>query len=172
MDIVAFKQRITEIYAQLDAYTYYELLKVKSTADSKRIRESFHRMALSMHPDRYRSYADPQLQDMIYAIYKRITEGYQVLMDARTRQTYDDALPKGQRRLLAERKRKLTGPTRPEQSIADPQAKRFFLLGRDAEMRGDLKNARINYKFAVDLIGEHSAILARIAALDAAEKKS
>lgn len=167
MDPAEFKNRIDQIYSQLDAYTYYELLKVQPLAEPEQIRTSFHRLALSMHPDQYLSHPDKELREKLYVIYKRITEAYQVLLDTRSRKEYDLALKQGQRRLV-QRQKKTTSQPRPEQAIQDPQAKKFFLMGQDAERRKDYKNARINYKFAMDLAGELPVILERIAAVDAA----
>ncbi len=167
MDPAQFKARIDQIFADLERYSYYELLNLQAGAGPDEIRAAFHRMALSMHPDRYQASEDQELRTKLYAIYKRITEGYKVLTDSPLRREYDDGLARGQLRLVRT-ERKTTGP-RPAAAAAsfeNPQAKKFFDLAVAAERRGDFKTARLNYKFATDLCGEHPAIKERIEKLD------
>jgi curved DNA-binding protein CbpA len=95
-----FKARIEQIYADLDRYSYYELLNLTPDATPDQIRAAFHRMALSVHPDRYQQSVDQELRHKIYTIYKRMTEGYRVLMEPRDRRAYDEELPGGQMRLV------------------------------------------------------------------------
>ena len=168
MDQARFKARIAQIFSDLEAYSYYELLKVEIDAGPDEIRSAFHRMALSMHPDRYQGHADQELRQQLYAIYKRVAEGYRTLMDPRTRQQYDEGLAGGARRLV-QTERRSAGPKAAEDAIDDPQARAFFRLAEDALRRGDLKSARLNYKFAADLVGDHPLILERVAELDERE---
>lgn len=170
MDSDQFKARIAQIYVDLERYTYYELLKVNADASPDAIRESFHRMALSMHPDRYHAYTDAEFKMQLYAIYKRIAEGYRVLMDSSQRKLYDKGLSNGETRLV-QIERKKTGPKRDEDAIPDPRAKKYFLLGKAAEEQGDLKTALVQYQFAKNLIGENATIQARIDMISAATKK-
>ena len=94
------RERIAQIHRDLEQYSYYELLNIDANAAADDVRQAFHRMALGLHPDRYQAAADPALQQQVYAIYKRITEGYRVLMEPQLRREYDDALQLGQRRLV------------------------------------------------------------------------
>ena len=158
-----FKTRIEQIFADLDRYSYYELLNLTPQASPDEIRDAFHRMALSMHPDRFHTHPDPELRTKLYAIYKRITEGYKVLSESRDRREYDQGLARGELRLVRV-ERKKSGPSQP--TVEDPQARRFFDLALAAERRNDLKTARLNYKFARDLVGDHPAILERLERLD------
>lgn len=170
MDPAQFKARIDQIYTDLERYSYYELLNLAANAGPDEIRAAFHRMALSMHPDRYQTSADEDLRTKLYAIYKRITEGYKVLSESPLRREYDEGLTRGQLRLVRT-ERKTTGPKPTQASFENPQAKKFFDLALAAERRGDFKTARLNYKFASDLCGgEHPAIKERVEALDRAGK--
>jgi curved DNA-binding protein CbpA len=168
MDPQDFRQRIGQIYRDLERYTYYELLNLRPDADLPGIRQAFHRLALTLHPDRYQTHPDPVLRQQVYAIYKRMTEAYRVLTSREGRVLYDSSLATGKRRLM-ERERRMSALYQAEQAIADPQARKFFLLARDSEHRGDLKGARINYKFARDLVGDHPEIVKRLQALDERE---
>ena len=55
---------------------------------------------------------------------------------------------------------------REEAAIDHPAAKRFFQLAMAAERSVDLKAAKLNYKFARDLVGDHPAILERLKRLE------
>ena len=171
MDEAAFKARIEQIFVDLDRYSYYELLNLDPSASPDDIRAAFHRMALGVHPDRFHTSPDDELRRKVYAIYKRMTEAYRVLMDSLSRRSYDQALPGGQLRLVVQAERK-RGPRRTEETIDNPQARKFFQLAQAAERRGDFKTAKLNYKFAMDLVGEHPAIQARLAALAEKAEKS
>jgi len=165
MDPAQFKARIDQIFADLERYSYYELLNLQASAGPDEIRAAFHRMALSMHPDRYQESSDQDLRSKLYTIYKRITEGYKVLTESPLRKEYDEGLAQGQLRLVRT-ERKKSGPRQAQASFDNLQAKKFFDLAVAAERRGDFKTARLNYKFATDLCGEHPAIKERLEKLD------
>jgi DnaJ-class molecular chaperone len=166
MDDAQFRARIEQIFADLDRYTYYELLNLQPGADADEIRAAFHRMALSMHPDRFQTHPDTDLRSKLYAVYKRLTEGYKVLLDSTLRREYDQALAAGGEVRLVKSERKTTGPRPVASGIEHPQAKKFYDLALACERRNDFKSARLNYKFARDLAGDHPAILERLAKLD------
>lgn len=169
MDDTQFKARIEQIFNDLDRYNYYELLNLPESSAVDEIRSAFHRMALSMHPDRYQGHPDASLREKLYTIYKRLTEGYKILMDSRDRKEYDVGLAQGQLRLNRVERRN-QGPKPKAQSIDNPQARKFFNLAQQAEHKGDLKGAKLNYKFALGLVGEHPLIEEHIARVEALEK--
>lgn len=157
--------RVDQIYQDLNHYNYYELLNLQPDAVPDDIRAAYHRMAVSLHPDRFHSAGDVQLKGKVSAIYKRIAEGYRVLMNDALRPEYNRGLGAGHLRLVKAERPKV-GPKRPENAIDNPQARKFFLLGKDAEHRGDKKGARMNYKFALDMVGDHPLILERLRACE------
>lgn len=159
------KARIAQIHRDLEHYSYYQLLNLSEQAGPDEIRRAFHRMAANLHPDRYHSSSDEGLRKQVYAIYKRISEGYRVLMDDQQRRAYDAALAQGERRLLST-ERPQAGPRSAETAIKNPKARKFYSLGRDAELRGDKKGARLNYRFALDVEGECPVIQERLDKLD------
>ena len=161
-----FKERVMQIYQHLEQYNYYELLNLTIDASPDQIRTSFHRMALSLHPDQFSQNPDTELKSVVYTIYKRITEAYRVLMDAKDRREYNAGLDAGTLRLLRT-ERKVTGPRNQALAITNPQAKRFFSMAEDAERRGDLKGAKMNFKFALDMAPDNPQILERLNAVDA-----
>ncbi len=160
-----FKERIGQIFSALDQYTYYELLNLENDASPDDIRAAFHRMAQNVHPDQFQQHPDEGLKTQIYAIYKRMTEGYRVLMDPQDRKTYDAGLEEGKRRFIRT-VRKVSGPKRIEDAVEHPGAKRFFILGLDAQRRGDLKTAKMNFQFALKVAEDHPAIKEQLAKVE------
>ena len=158
MDSAQFKARIDQIFADLERYSYYELLNLDSEATFDQIQQSFHRMALAMHPDRHTTSTDEDLKKKLHVIYKRVAEGYRVLSNTESRRDYEMCLEKGELRLIRKEKKKIVHP---EDAIDNPQAKKFFKLGLEAEDKGDLKTAVLHFKFAMDLVGEHPDIKPR-----------
>jgi len=165
MDPAQFKARIDQIYGDLERYSYYELLNLDHQATPDEIRTAFHRMAVSVHPDKFQQHPDAALRDRVYAIYKRMTEGYRVLMEAKDRREYDEGLAQGTVRLVRT-ERKVSGLRRTSDAIDNPKARQFFSMAQDAERRGDLKNAKINYKFALDMAPDHPVIKEHAERLD------
>lgn len=159
-----FRVRIEQIFRDLANYSYYDLLNLPPDANVDQIRAMFHRMALSMHPDRHRTNPDEELKQKLYTIYKRVSEGYRVLTDDAQRREYHECLARGERRLVKTERPK---PKRAEDAITNPAAKKFFRMAENFERQGDLKNARINYKFALDLDDENEVLTAKLAELDA-----
>ena len=156
-----FKARVSQIFQDLERYSYYELLNLPPTTTPDQVRSMFHRMALSMHPDRHYTSEDKDLRKMLYAIYKRISEGYRVLMDPAQRGEYDRLLQEGTLRLVKKEKKKEGGP-QPENEVKDHDARRFFVIGLKAEREGDLAGAKLNYKFAMDMEPENAVIQERM----------
>lgn len=165
----SLKARIDRLHAELDRRTYYELLGVAPEDGPDEIQAAFHRLALALHPDCFHGHPDDDLRSKVYAIYKRLTEAYKVLGDSQDRRHYDEAVAQGQLRLVRVDKRG-GGPPRAAAAIEHPQARKFFELGQAAERRKDYKGARLNYKLAADLIGDHPAIRERLERLDRERK--
>ena len=161
MENTKFKARIAQIHQDLDKYSYYELLNLTPEADSDQVRAMFHRMALSMHPDRHAGSDDKELKSMLYAIYKRVSEGYRVLMDQDQRKEYDARLEEGTLRLVKKERKKVGGDL-PENQVSNHLARKFFIIGLKAEREGDLAGAQLNYKFALDMEPESTVIQDRM----------
>ena len=161
MDPDQFKARILQIHQYLEQYNYYELLNLTPDANADQVRAMFHRMALSMHPDRHAGSDDQELKSMLYTIYKRVSEGYRVLMDPDQRKEYDELLEEGAMRLVKKERKKVGGDL-PENQVSNHLARKFFIIGLKAEREGDLAGAQLNYKFALEM-EENQVIQERMA---------
>lgn len=131
----------------LDDRTYYELLNVDTKANLPAVRRAFYDLAAKLHPDRYASLQDQEAKQKLESIYARIAEGYRVLSDPQKRAAYDEALARGQKRLVVTA-RERRGPTNPDEQLKHPEAKKFFRLGMIALNNRDFKGAALNFNFA------------------------
>jgi molecular chaperone DnaJ len=61
---------------------YYEILGISKQATQDEVKRSFRRLAMQYHPDRNKA---PDAEQK----FKEINEAYEVLSDAKHRQTYD-----------------------------------------------------------------------------------
>jgi curved DNA-binding protein CbpA len=114
---------------QLD---YYTLLGVDRDADEAAVRKAFRAFARRYHPDRFaKDTADKR--DRATAIYRRGSEGLQVLCDPDARELYDRALARGVLRLTADqrdgagRRKKVEESTeKPKAGIRSVEAKAYY----------------------------------------------
>lgn len=85
---------------RLDQLDYYTLLGVDPASSAIDVRRAFRRFARKYHPDRFAS-APAEKRERATEIYRRGSEGVQVLCDPDARRLYDLALAKGITRLTA-----------------------------------------------------------------------
>jgi curved DNA-binding protein CbpA len=145
--IEALRQVADRIFPTLDGRSYYQLLNVPDTADTATIRAAFFKLAAQLHPDRFHALPDEALKDRLETIYARIGEAYRVLGNAERRATYDRSLGTGAKRLDTTA-RESAGPKNPEDSLAHPEARKFFRMGMSCIGRKDWKGAVLNLTFA------------------------
>jgi len=86
--------RVDALYAALDRAGYYELLGVDVSANRPTIQTAYHQLALKLHPDRYGRLKTlhPLAYRRINQVFKRLAEGYRVLMDTESRRRYNVGL--------------------------------------------------------------------------------
>ena len=142
---------------RLDQLDYYTLLGARPDASADAVREAFHAFALKFHPDNHGGW--PEKLARATEIFRRGTEAYRVLSDARTRAAYDEVLAKGQLRLRAEESapRKRTASQR---GGVGPRAAPFLSKARNAMSTGDLRQAELNLKIALQHEPDNATLLA------------
>lgn len=155
----------------LDERSYYDLLNIEPRADVPTLRRAFYDVAAKLHPDRYATMSDDDVRRKLETIYARIAEGYRVLADPQKRQMYDEALARGQKRLVTS-SRERRGPSNPEEQLKHPEAKKFFRLGMIALGNRDFKGAALNFNFARTFEPDAGVIAEKLAEAKAAVAKA
>ncbi|MCA9538898.1 MAG: DnaJ domain-containing protein [Myxococcales bacterium] len=135
-------RRIDSLFDALETIDYYRLLEVEPQADIDAIKKAYHRLALWLHPDRHARLkaSHPHAFEKINAIFKRISEGYNVLVDDNRRRSYNLGLRKrGALRLSGDRQ-----SSREERELAlckTDDARAHVLESLEARSLGDMEMA-------------------------------
>lgn len=135
---------------RLDLLDYYELLRIEPGATGDELRRAFHEFAARYHPDRYAG-APPDKQERASQIYRRGAEAYRVLASPEQRKRYDQLVTAGQLRYVE--------PTATEERVAKraegvieartARARPFVQKGLEADKRGELAQAKLNFGMAL-----------------------
>lgn len=83
------KKRVLDMFYRLDDLDHYTLLGVGRDADKKTVKRSYFELAALMHPDRYFKKKIGSFKPKMEALFGRITEAHDTLVDAAKRLDYD-----------------------------------------------------------------------------------
>jgi curved DNA-binding protein CbpA len=129
---------------------YYTLLGVPANATADAVRAAFHALARKYHPDRWAAEPEPE-RERAAAIYRRGAEAYRVLMDPKDRARYDQGLARGQVRLGPRSEPPGARPTPAGAvTVRTAKARPFLQKAQEALKSGDLKQAKLNLKLAIN----------------------
>ena len=160
---------IRALSRMLDRLDYYKLLRIDRDATAVRLREAYHKMRRSFHPDAFLA-QPPDLRGAVSQISKRVNEGYQVLRDAARRGAYNKALEQGQLRFSAE-----TEETMKTEAAAvggtTANGKRFYAQSQAAERTGDFATAISTLKMAMTFESSNEHFKQKLADLEARAPK-
>jgi curved DNA-binding protein CbpA len=133
---------------RLDLLDYYELLRVDPSATTDQVRDAFHAFARRYHPDRYAG-APPDKLERAAQIYRRGAEAYRVLTNAEQRRRYDQQLARGQLRYVEETETHVPKGAMGELEVRSVRARPFAQKAIEAEKKGDLAQAKLNFGMAL-----------------------
>jgi DnaJ-class molecular chaperone len=165
----AIRSWIDQQHAELDQKSYYQLLGVERNAGDNDIRIAYYHMVARFHPDLYGDILETDIRARLVTLYSRLVEGYRVLRDPQKRQQYGKLLEQGKLRWTLEEERS-GGRRDPDADVGNPNARRFFKLGKAALASGDFKGAVVNLKLALSVEPDSTVIQAELARADAALK--
>ncbi|MBI5485841.1 MAG: DnaJ domain-containing protein [Deltaproteobacteria bacterium] len=147
-------------FEALDQSSYYQVLGVSSADPQELIRRAFHRRATQLHPDRHRDTPEP-VRSEVYALFKRMTEAYRVLIDPDLRRSYDAGLAAGRLRLTDEID--AARPKSDDDTLGTPAGRQHYRAAKDALAAGDLQGAELNLSLAMSY-EPNSPLLAKLLA--------
>jgi curved DNA-binding protein CbpA len=163
----AIRGWIEQQHQTLDRASYYTVLGVDRTADEPTIRTAYYQLVARFHPDLYGAdLLDPLTRAKLVTLYSRLVEAYRVLSDGQRRSLYDKGVAAGKLRLTQEDER-IPQQRNPETEIENPNAKRFFKMGKTALLAGDAKNAVMNLRLALSAEPKNDLIKAELARAEA-----
>jgi curved DNA-binding protein CbpA len=157
----------------LDQLDYYTLLGIDASAGEDAVRRAFRKFARKYHPDRFAG-APAEKRERANEIYRRGSEGLQVLCDPDARRLYDVALKKGITRLTAAQREgaarileKRDQPKKQETVIRSVQARAYYEKARRAIDGKDFRGAWKALKAALAEEPENPIIQRGLAKVDA-----
>jgi curved DNA-binding protein CbpA len=144
-----FEAEIVALHEGLGKLTYYDFLGLRPGCDYVAIREAFYRRAQRYHPDRFVAARSEATKREAYAVYKRMSEAYNVLIDPHLRTVYDEVRLRGELRLSeAARARRLSAD---ERQLAN-QFARIYLRSAQAKLeRSEVRAAWIDAQLGLSL---------------------
>jgi curved DNA-binding protein CbpA len=86
------RRQILDTYHQLEVWSYYRLLGIAPDADKAAIRAAYFELSRVFHPDTMFRKRLGSYKPKMEAIFRRLTEAYQVLGKAKLRAAYDEYL--------------------------------------------------------------------------------
>jgi curved DNA-binding protein CbpA len=86
------KKKIYEAYSRMEEQNYYELLGVSQNASRQAIRASYFELSRTFHPDSVYGKRLGHYKPKMEAVFKRLTEAYDVLSRGQKRKEYDEYL--------------------------------------------------------------------------------
>jgi tetratricopeptide (TPR) repeat protein len=130
------KDIIQAAYDAMENQNYYETLGIQKGATREEIRRAYFRLAKDYHPDRHFQTGLEKHTPMLEALFRRITEAYDTLLEESKRNEYDAG--------LITRKTKNRGV-----GAADASPEMHVHKGQQALQNGDIKAAVYFFEAAV-----------------------
>ncbi len=87
------KKKILFLHAKMKELTHYKMLRVDRRADPKEIKRAYFGVSKEFHPDTFFRKSIGSYKSKIEAIFKRISNAYEVLSNEQKRAAYDATLP-------------------------------------------------------------------------------
>ncbi len=123
-------REVMERFAAIQGQSLYDLLGVSTSADESEVRRAYYALAKRLHPDRFQGAQHDEVRHQAERLFSMLTEAYNVLSDAETRQRYDQESATPEPQSAANRQQ--------EQSS---MARQNFLHGKALLEQGQMHNA-------------------------------
>ncbi|AWV90297.1 DnaJ domain-containing protein [Bradymonas sediminis] len=156
-----------------ESQSYFQILGLSAEAPHHQLVRAYDLLSQRYHPDRYRQFRDKKWGKAIHekttALYKLMTEAYQVLGDRKRRAAYERALADGKLRLDTT---ETSASERAPKSVIDlgttTHSKKFLRLAQNDIAGKNLPSALQNLKFALSMEPNNAAIAQKIAQIQQA----
>ena len=148
-------------FEKLDELDYYQILGVAADENPALIRRTYFSLARNYHPDHYASLPQGAFRQAAGQVFRRMTEAYQILMNAEKRNEYNRQLVRDrsiENLRYGGNEREQKGPKVRDREIENVQARKFYNLAQSAIRDGDYAAAKMNLKLAGQMAGDHPLI--------------
>lgn len=149
-------KKILSTYKNLDNLNYYKILGIEKNSDRREIKRAYFALSREFHPDRYFRKSIGRFKAMLEAIFKKVSEAYEILYDPKSREEYDKSIVSEEK--IAEARKeseKQVRTGRPMDKALKPiverlaKAKSFFKAGKKDFLDKNYKSASVNFKLAI-----------------------
>ncbi|MEK7824913.1 MAG: DUF4388 domain-containing protein [Nitrospirota bacterium] len=134
------RQKIIDTHNVMATMDHYQILGLKKGASGDEVKKAYFGLAKEYHPDIHYQEGMDEMKGMLEAIFRKITDAYDVLSVDQKKQEYDlySVISKHERR-------------KPREEKTDVRAQSQYQRGLDAFKKGDLKEAINSIQWAIKL---------------------
>jgi len=149
---------VETVHSLLEDMDYYRLLRLKPGAPVMEVERAFSDQSQTFHPDRFYGVRDPKFTRMVTAVFKKVSEAYQVLKDPELKRMYDkklgvvpgsdsasDVRSVNKAALEKERDR-----SELDDAVTDKRARKYYELALIARNNEDWNGVVMNIQFALN----------------------
>jgi curved DNA-binding protein CbpA len=172
---------VKALAAVLDEVNNYQILKLKSGAPIPDVEKAYAAQSQVFHPDNYFGVSDAKFTKAVTAIFKKLTESYQVLKDPELKKIYDKKMgfrgvaagtvqPGRRRRGIGKAELEAERDHDGDGVVSDKNAIKYWDLAQIATMNKDWNGVVMNLQFALNYEENNPVLKEKLA--EAKEKLS
>jgi DNA-binding response OmpR family regulator len=145
-----FIETVRTFFLEMNGMNYYEFFGIEKNADIDEIKRKYISLARKYHPDKFRN-VPSELRNMVYEITKRANEAYSVINHPNRRVLYDKMIAEKPETKRFDFRMRVAYEENLEDTIENPQARRFARLAAEAMKQKDYKSALTQLKMAASM---------------------
>jgi curved DNA-binding protein CbpA len=150
---IAQSVEIETIAELLPELNYYQILQVDPLTDTTVLEKAYRAEARRLHPDRYARNPDSEVKRKANQIYRAVMEAWQTLKDPEMRESYDQQLEDGNRRMSQEAKKQAdsaaAASANPIHAAKTDKGMKFWRMALRNWHDGEFSGAAMNIQFAL-----------------------
>lgn len=143
-------QTIHELLPELD---YYRILGLERDAPQESIAPAFRSESRRLHPDRFTSMGDADLNAKVNEVFRSLREAYSTLSDPDKRVVYDDELQNGSSRMSddahARADQQRAASNDPAEAATNEKSSKYWKMALKDLAEDNPKGAVMNIQFAL-----------------------
>ena len=150
---LAARIEIETLHELLPELDYYRILGLDRDASQDDIGPAFRTESRRLHPDRFSSLGDKELQDKLNEVFRFVREAYTTLQDPVKRAAYDEELTSGNTRMSVEATARAAQQTAaandPSEAATTERGGKYWKMALKDLSENNFKGAVMNIQFAL-----------------------